>query len=88
MAKVLLTGNTHIMQFNSPRKSKHTLIKSEAINKLKRIWRPFEGLAVWKPIKQDYQLIHSFNDIPYTTKPFIVTTESFYLVQWELVEIF
>ncbi|MCF4970311.1 glycosyltransferase family 4 protein [Nostoc sp. CMAA1605] len=77
MVKILLTGNTHIMPFNSPRHSRHTLIKSKSINKLKRVWRAFEGLSLWRPIKEDYQLIHSFNGIPYTNKPFIVTTESF-----------
>lgn len=77
MVKVLLSGNTHIMGFNTPRKSQHDLIRSQQIVKLMRTWRPFEGLALWRPIKQDYDLVHSFNSIPYTKKPFIVTTESF-----------
>lgn len=77
MANILLTGNPHIMGFNSPRHSQHYLIKTTAINKLAKIWRPLEGLALWKYHPEKYDLIHSFNAIPITNQPLIITTESF-----------
>lgn len=76
MANVLLTGSRNIIAFNVPRDSGHALIRSTPVP-LRSIWRPFDGLGVWLPVRGDYQLIHSANRIPYTNKPWIVTFESF-----------
>ena len=75
MARVLLTGSRNIVAFNASRNSRHTLVRTTPVP-LKRVWRPLEGLGVWLPVRGDYQLVHSANRIPYTTKPWIVTFES------------
>jgi glycosyltransferase involved in cell wall biosynthesis len=76
VAKVLLTGSRNIIAFNTPRASRHTLLRSRSVP-LARIWRPLDGLGMWVPVRSDYQLIHSANRIPLVDKPFVVTFESF-----------
>jgi len=78
MVKVLQIGPYgQIIEVNSPRNSKHTIIRPKGfLGRIKTIWRPLQGIATWRPLWQDYDLIHSFNEIPYTQKPWIITFES------------
>ena len=75
MSKVILSGNRQMSRFNHPRDSAHEIISSFPIP-LKKIWRPLDALDARISSSIDYQLIHSFNRIPYTSKPWIVTFES------------
>ena len=79
MATVLLPGCNHLSIPNLPRKSRHTLIRPKKFPSgrypLNKIWPPFASLAAWQPVGQNYHLVHSFNCIPYTKKPWIVTFE-------------
>ncbi|HEY9874113.1 MAG TPA: glycosyltransferase [Candidatus Obscuribacterales bacterium] len=81
MAKVILAGDKHLKNPCLPRYSRHTLIHPKKFPfgrfPLEKIWSPMESLASWQPISSNYQLIHSFNAIPYTKKPFFVTFELF-----------
>lgn len=64
-----------MMNFNSSRDSRYTLIRSIPLP-LRKIWRPFDGFCMWLPVGEDYQLIHSFNRIPCVEKPWIISFES------------
>lgn len=82
MAKILLVGDSHIIKPNIPRYSRHQLLRPKKFPSERfpipfaQIWQPFESIALWRPIQEDYQLIHAFNGIiPYTKKPWIVTFE-------------
>lgn len=82
MAKILLVGDSHIIKPNIPRYSRHQLLRPKKFPSERfpipfaRIWQPFESIALWRPIPEDYQLVHAFNGIiPYTKKPWIVTFE-------------
>lgn len=81
MSTVLVTGNHHLSKANLPRYPQHKLVYSKKFPSgrlpLEKIWYPFENYATWQPIWQSYQLIHAFNAIPYTHRPFVVTFELF-----------
>ena len=74
MATILLTGNFKLMSFNSSRHSVHKLIRAIPFP-LKKIWRPLDALSIGLPV-QPYQLIHSYNRIPYVNKPWIISFET------------
>lgn len=83
MSKVLLAGSNHIIVPNSPRYSKHEielyrdyrhLYITERL--LQKMWRPLEGVILLTILSAQCDLIHSFNAIPYTKKPWMVTFES------------
>jgi glycosyltransferase involved in cell wall biosynthesis len=74
MVNVLL-GNNYATTFNSPRSSIHTLIPTKFFPS-KQFLRPLDSIGMWLPVRREYQLIHTFNRIPYTQKPWIVTFES------------
>ena len=84
MSTVILTGGNHIITPNSPRNSNHQILRykedkrhlynSERI--LQKMWCPLEGAYLFTSLSTNYDLIHSFNAIPYTKKPWIVTFES------------
>ncbi|MFM7405911.1 MAG: group 1 glycosyl transferase [Cuspidothrix sp.] len=80
MNKVILTGFSHIMNHNSPKFSKYELVRPKEFPfgrfPLKKIWSPLSSLAAWQPVNES-KIIHSFNAIPYTRKPFIVSYEIF-----------
>ena len=85
MARVVVAGNNHLSIPNLPRRSRHTLIRPKAFPlgryPLEKIWLPLASVAAWQPVWEDYQLIHTFNCIPYTNKPWFITFEqhlSFY----------
>ncbi len=79
MAKVLIAGEKHLSIPNLPRESKHTIIRAKPFPTgrypLKNLWSPFESLNSWQPFWKEYQVVHSFNSIPYTSKPWFVTCE-------------
>ena len=77
MVQVLLSGNRKMMKFNSSRNSVHRLIYALPFT-LRHIWSPLDGidLGIHLNLSKDYHLIHSFNRIPFTKKPWIVTFES------------
>src|SRR5690348_8534013 len=74
MVRVLQTDN-YGMDFNSPRVSRHEIIRTKFFP-LRKIYQPLDGLGFWLPVNKTYDLIHSFNRIPLTNKPWIVTFES------------
>lgn len=68
---------------NSPRNSRHKIIYFKQYPHLyiperilQKVWRPMEGVRLIEPLLAKYDLIHSFNAIPYTNKPWIITFES------------
>lgn len=80
MKKVILVGFSHNMQHNAPQSSTYNLIKPKEFPfgrfPMRKLWPPLASIAVWQPVN-NYQLIHSFNSIPYTHKPFVVSYEIF-----------
>ena len=76
MVQVLLSGNRKMMKFNSSRDSAHSLNNALPIT-LRHIWCPLDAidLGVNLDLFKKYHLIHSFNRIPFTKKPWIVTFE-------------
>ena len=75
MSKVILSGNRQMRRFNHSRESSHEIIDALPIP-LGKIWKPLDSIDARINSSIDYQLIHSFNRIPYTSKPWIVTFES------------
>ena len=77
MVQVMLSGNRKMMKFNSSHNSAHKLSYALPLT-LRQIWSPLDGidLGVQLNLSKNYQLIHSFNRIPFTKKPWIVTFES------------
>lgn len=69
---VLMTEG-HGLRFNSPRVSRHQLVWKRFPYNWK--WRPLDGVAFLDP-RQSFDLLHSFNQIPFTRKPWIVSFES------------
>lgn len=83
MPKVLLTGSNQMIFPNSPHYSQHEIVRYRDYRKLylserilQKMWRPLEGLTLFEPLAAKVDLIHSFNAIPYTKKPWLVTFES------------
>ena len=82
MAKILLVGDSHIIKPNVPRYSRHQFLRPKKFPSERfpfpfaQVWQPFESIALWRPVGEDYQLVHAFNGIiPYTKKPWVVTFE-------------
>jgi hypothetical protein len=74
MATVLTPGNQHPVNHNKSRLSRHKLINPPKPRLLKRFYDPqygkiLMGVAAWKPGQYDYNLVHSFNEVPITKKP-------------------
>jgi glycosyltransferase involved in cell wall biosynthesis len=83
MATVLLTGTRPMVRPNGPRASRHRLIietdqRMRFVTRrvIERTWPPLAGLSWPHPRWARYDLIHSFNAIPITPKPWLVTFES------------
>jgi glycosyltransferase involved in cell wall biosynthesis len=74
MMRILATDN-YGMKFNVARNSKHVFVWKRFVP-WRKFWRPLDSIATWMPSPGGYQMIHSFNRIPYTAKPWIVTFES------------
>ena len=75
MPKIILSGNRQMRRFNHPRTSSHVLIDALPLS-FRKIWPPLDAIDIAINPSLNYQLIHSFNRIPYTTKPWIITYES------------
>jgi glycosyltransferase involved in cell wall biosynthesis len=83
MATVFLTGTRPMVRPNGPRPSRHRLIietdqRARFVTRrvVERLWPPLAGLSWPHPRWAGYDLIHSFNAIPITPKPWLVTFES------------
>jgi glycosyltransferase involved in cell wall biosynthesis len=79
MASVIITGEKHLCIPNHPRNSRHKLIYSKPFPSgrypLEKIWSPLGSISSWQPTLQKINLVHSFNKIPYTNKPWFLTFE-------------
>jgi glycosyltransferase involved in cell wall biosynthesis len=80
---VFLTGTRPMVRPNAPNPSRHTLIiepnqrlRFVTRRAVEKLWRPLAGLSWPHPRWARYDLVHSFNAIPLTTKPWITTFES------------
>jgi glycosyltransferase involved in cell wall biosynthesis len=76
VARVLTNSNNYGSAFTTPREPReNTLVRRPFPTQLRRLWRPLDGAAVWDP-RERWDLMHSFNRVPVTAKPFLVTFES------------
>lgn len=82
MATVLMPGPSHLYNFNRPRLSRHKSIFPEKPGIFHRLSSDSDsashillGVATWKPFKYQFDIIHSFNEVPITNKPWIGTFE-------------
>ncbi|MBK1990503.1 glycosyltransferase family 4 protein [Sphaerospermopsis aphanizomenoides BCCUSP55] len=79
MVKIVITGQQHITTPNLPRNSQHTLIRPKNFPTgrypIGKLWQPLSSFLPWQPIWGGYQVIHSFNRIVYTNKPWFITFE-------------
>ncbi|AFZ59225.1 glycosyltransferase family 4 protein [Anabaena cylindrica FACHB-243] len=77
--KVVISGQKHISTHNLPRNSRHTLIYPQPFPRGKypiaKLWHPLGSFIPWRPIWSGYEVIHSFNRIISTNKPWFVTFE-------------
>ncbi len=73
--RVLLpTGYT--MDFNMPRRAGGVeIVRAPFIGRQRRIWRPTQAIALWRPGSR-CDVVHTFNTIPLTRRPWLVTFES------------
>jgi|AGSF01.1.fsa_nt_gi Glycosyltransferase len=80
MTNVVLVGFSHLINQTAPFNSKFNLIRPKEFPfgrfPLHKLWSPLVSLALWQPVRNT-QIIHSFNAIPYTRKPFLVSYEIF-----------
>ncbi|MBD2608839.1 glycosyltransferase family 4 protein [Scytonema hofmannii FACHB-248] len=79
MANILIAGQKHLSIPNMPRNSKHTIIRPKPFPSgrypLEKIWRPLRSFSYCKPTWNKYHVVHAFNSIQYTNKPWLVTFE-------------
>ncbi|MEH2371904.1 glycosyltransferase family 4 protein [Nostoc sp.] len=79
MVKVIIGGQQHLSVPNLPRNSEHTLIRSKTFlagkYPIDKVWYPLGSFMPWRPVWGGYQVIHTFNRIIYTNKPWFVTFE-------------
>ncbi|MHC5615588.1 MAG: glycosyltransferase family 4 protein [Nostoc sp.] len=79
MVKVIIGGQQHLSVPNLPRNSQHTLIRSKTFPAgkypIEKVWYPLGSFMPWQPVSGGYQVIHTFNRIICTNKPWFVTFE-------------
>lgn len=80
MATILCPGYSHLTDFNIPRHSRHRLLfpgKPLLVNQLSSTMfsHALLGIATWYPFRYTYDLIHAFNEVPITNKPWLGTFE-------------
>ncbi|BAY88764.1 MULTISPECIES: glycosyltransferase family 4 protein [unclassified Tolypothrix] len=79
MAKVIIAGERHLSTPNLPRTSQHILIRPKQFPSgrypLEKIWYPLNSFSYWQPFWKKFQVVHAFNRIEYTNKPWFVTFE-------------
>ncbi len=83
MATVYLTGTRPMVRPNGPRPSRHALIvetdrplRFYPRRAAERVWPALAGLSWPHPRGAPYDLVHAFNAIPLTDKPWLTTFES------------
>jgi len=75
MAKIL-TGNSYPYRFNTPRSSAFDEIENVPFKSGKRIWAPLQAVSL--PLVRpgdNHELLHTFNTVPLSLKPFLVSYE-------------
>jgi glycosyltransferase involved in cell wall biosynthesis len=79
MVNIIVTGQKHLSIPNLPRYSTHKFIISKTFPAgrypIEKIWYPLGSFIPWRPVGVNYQLIHTFNKIIYSSKPWLVTFE-------------
>lgn len=79
MLKIIIAGQKHLATPNLPRYSQHTFLtpKTFPVGRypIERVWTPLGSFFPWQPVWSRYQVIHTFNKIIYTHKPWFVTFE-------------
>jgi glycosyltransferase involved in cell wall biosynthesis len=79
MGRILIHGDPHITRPNLPRQSRHKLIQSSPFPAgrypIAKLCPPLKNVAAWRPPLQGYDLVHTFNEIPCTYRPWIITFE-------------
>ena len=75
MAKIL-TGNSYPYRFNTPRCSTFDEILNVPFKSGRRIWAPLQALSLPMVMPGDHpELLHTFNTVPLSLKPFLVSYE-------------
>jgi glycosyltransferase involved in cell wall biosynthesis len=76
MARVLVPTGNYGAAFVIPRRpQRHTILRQTPPVRLRRLWRPLDGMATWDP-RESWDVMHSFNQVPLTSKPHLITFES------------
>jgi glycosyltransferase involved in cell wall biosynthesis len=75
MAKIFLDGAPYLIRHNCPRNSQHIVnqVSQFSYPKYRTPWGKF---SVWKPEWDTHDVIHTFNTVPCTHKPWVVTAET------------
>lgn len=83
MGRILIVGSQNIIALNIPRLSKHEIdfasrrrLGQRVMTGISRIWKPLRGVNISVGPLQAYDLVHSFNAIPITRRPWVITFES------------
>jgi glycosyltransferase involved in cell wall biosynthesis len=73
---VILADRTYNTTFNTPRiPIRHQLTRCRLGSPLRHLWSPLAGVPLWNPMLR-FDLLHTFNQVPITKKPWIVSFES------------
>jgi len=75
MTARVLVPTGYAARFNMPGGDGCTTVPVDFIGRQRRLWQPLEAVAVWRP-RRGYDVIHTFNRVPLTRKPWLVTFES------------
>lgn len=71
----VLTPNYYGMGFVTPRLSRHEIVTCPYKAPWRRVWRPLDAVAFGLPAG-NCDVVHSYNRIPLTRKPWVLTFES------------
>lgn len=73
----VLVPTGYASTFNMARVSRHEMVRTNLVGRQRRLWRPLEAIAVWRPGIR-FDVLHSFNRIPLLpTRPWMVSFEDF-----------
>src|SRR5438552_10578595 len=75
MTPRVLVPTGYAARFNMPGAAGCALVPVDFIGRQKRAWQPLEAIAWWRPAHR-YDVVHTFNRVPLTRKPWLVTFES------------
>jgi glycosyltransferase involved in cell wall biosynthesis len=79
MLNIIVTGQRHISIPNLPRYSPHKFIIPQPFyvdkQPIEKVWYPLGSFIPWQQVDNEYQLVHTFNKIIYTHKPWFATFE-------------